>query len=63
MSKIKAIIDWCVKMFTSKDFVLAMPFAAFLLTIAIPTRFLGILCLVIWLFPLILGIHEETTTK
>ena len=51
--------DWCVKTFTGHSFVIAMPFAFFILQVAIPTRFLAVIAIFVWLFPLILGIHED----
>jgi len=48
-----------IKLFTSKSFVLGFPFCVFLLGSFIAWSWMLFICAIIWLFPLILGIHEE----
>jgi hypothetical protein len=59
IESLRKLWAWLVKNFTSKPFVLAFPFAVFVLGTLFAQSFLLLIAAIIWLFPLILGIHEE----
>jgi len=62
----KKIIDWFRRFWkwivahtTTKDFVLAFPFAAFAVGAVFLHSVIMFLAMIVWLIPLILGIREE----
>jgi len=62
----KKIIDWLrkawawlVKHTTNKKFILAFPFAVFAVGAVFLQSVVMFLSMLLWLIPLILGIHEE----
>jgi hypothetical protein len=63
MKKLIALIQkfwaWCVKAFTGKAFIIAFPFTVFVLAAFFTWSWVFFVCAIIWLFPLILGIHED----
>jgi hypothetical protein len=63
MTKLIAVLRkiwaWMVKTFTGHAFVLAFPFSVFVVGAIFAQSFLLFMATVVWIFPLILGIHEE----